>query len=676
MDRLQRAGRLLELALTPMEGQEMGTRFGEYTLVERIGEGSTCAVYRATPCSGQGGDVALKVMRDADRATEAQLSYFRLGALAAAPLEHPHIVRVLDVGEHEGIPYFTMRLVEGGTLADSMNKRLLPPAQAAAMLAKIARAVHHAHGHERGVIHRDLKPANILIDENGEPYVTDFGLARRIDRRASVIEQSNVVAYTVDYMSPEQAEGDVLKLTFATDIYSLGVIFYELLTGQVPYSGPSPFAVFQQLSDPRPVPPPRETAPGVDRRFEDICLKCLDKNPQRRYPSAQHLADDLERVCANHRPRAHRSPRVRAIDSIRRHPQLSAIISGGALLVLALAVLALLDWRTQERVRRSVLANNAFIAGSQAGAMLAQFRDYADRVERMALKESAVRDYLERGRVTDPAPLLRPLTLGFDGVFVMNAKGYIQAQWPSPVPEVFTRTFAFRDYFRGAKILAEKGGSGVYVSRAFQSESYGKLEFAFSAPLLDGNGEFQGLIVATLRANPAVGAVRMEVSDDGGRITTGLIGPRGNDRAEGPVFAPRSDLTFLVHPGLQAGAEYPMDNPGPAALQAAFGEPAVPGEQLVFRYVPARKEADFHDPLPGFEGGWLAAFAPVGRTGFIVLVERQVDPGVLARLLHAQATTTARAAFAVGGSLLVAASFAWLLLHAAAAVIGRRWLGS
>jgi hypothetical protein len=272
-----------------------------------------------------------------------------------------------------------------------------------------------------------------------------------------------------------------------------------------------------------------------------------------------------------------------------------------------------------------VLDTNAFIASSQAGAVLFQMREYADRVER-ATHDPAVIALLERGEKADPAPELTALADGFDTVFVENTEGRLLAQGPTVAPHVLGLSFAFRDYFQGAVQLAASGRPGVYMARAFRSESNKVLAFALSAPVRGPHGELLGVVAATLSAKAAFGAIRLQEDLSGsGRITTALVGPRGKDRNDrkDPADAPaRSDFTFLVHPGfLDVGAEYTLHRPGPAQLRDAFGPAAPAGSQFSLQYAPPLKVSDFRDPIAGLGGAWLAAFAPVGKTGFVVLVE-------------------------------------------------------
>jgi serine/threonine-protein kinase len=237
--------------------------------------------------------VALKMIRSGQLASAEEVRRFRTEAEAAANLDHPNIVPIYEVGEHEGRHYFSMKLVEGGNLADlnaacaRRNGEWLH--RIARLVAVVARAAHHAH--QRGVLHRDIKPTNILVDEQGEPYLTDFGLAKLVEKDKD-LTQTLAVLGTPYYMSPEQAAGSTRQVTTAADIYSLGAILYELLTGRLPFQGNSALDVLQQAQL-REAESPRRLNPSVDRDLATICLKCLEKDPTHRYDTAEMLADDL-----------------------------------------------------------------------------------------------------------------------------------------------------------------------------------------------------------------------------------------------------------------------------------------------------------------------------------------------------------------------------------------------
>ncbi len=322
---------------------------GGYEVLGEIAAGGMGVVYRARQLP-VGRIVALKRIHAA-LASPSILQRFRLEAEAVATLDHPNIVPIYEVGVQAGQPFFSMKLIEGGNLTSWLAEHPNQLRDAVAILAVVARAVHHAH--QRGILHRDLKPGNILIDRDGTPYVTDFGLAKRLapGPADSDVTHSGTIVGTPSYMAPEQAESRK-DLTTAVDVYSLGVILYEMLTGRPPFTGDSPLDVLLKVVEQEP-PPPRLVHPGADRDLEAICLRCLDKNPARRLGSAGELADDLERWLAG-RPVRARLPSLweRGVKWARRRPAVAAL-SALVIVLLGLGLAgAAWTWRQQVRAHR------------------------------------------------------------------------------------------------------------------------------------------------------------------------------------------------------------------------------------------------------------------------------------------------------------------------------------
>jgi serine/threonine protein kinase len=274
--------------------------FGNYELLNQIGRGGMGVVYQARHCT-LNRIVALKMLLDSGHSSRAAMERLQIEAETVARLDHPHIVPIYDFGEHEGHPFFTMRLIRGGSLAETIARSDFQKREPrersrriAELMRKTAEAVHYAHQH--GVLHRDLKPSNILIDKAGEPHLVDFGLAKALDNPWSRDSTPGAIIGTLAYMAPEQA--DARPVGIPADIYSLGSILYHLLTGRPPFQAATPFEAFRKLKE-EDVTPPQFIVADADRDLSIICLKCLDKDPQRRYLSAAALAEDLQRRLDN-----------------------------------------------------------------------------------------------------------------------------------------------------------------------------------------------------------------------------------------------------------------------------------------------------------------------------------------------------------------------------------------
>jgi serine/threonine protein kinase/tetratricopeptide (TPR) repeat protein len=323
---------------------ELPREFGDYELLEEVGRGGQGVVFRAWQKS-LNRTVAVKIIGIGQFTTNAHLKRLRREAAAAAKLNHPGIVPVYEVGERDGTYYFSMRFVEGDCLDDVVSRGLISVQQAAELIAKVARTVHYAHEH--GILHRDIKPGNILLDANGEPHLTDFGLARLVEHGSTVTGSLEIMG-TPSYMAPEQAVGNNAAVSSATDVYGLGGVLYELLTGHPPFAGGTTYETIHLLLDSEPRQP-RLWNQKVDRELSAICLKCLEKDPRHRYSSALALAEDLERWLRHEPILAKRSGFfAHARKWVQRNPMIATLIT---LSVLLAAGLGVMTWE-RESVRR------------------------------------------------------------------------------------------------------------------------------------------------------------------------------------------------------------------------------------------------------------------------------------------------------------------------------------
>src|SRR5437016_2691711 len=371
---------------------------GDYELLEEVGRGGQGVVFRARQKS-LNRTVALKVISLGQWARKAHVKRFRLEAEAAAHLEHPGIVPIHEVGERDGQCYFSMKFVEGGQLDEVVRRAPMSIRQGAELIAKVARTVHYAHEH--GILHRDIKPGNILLDAKGEPHLTDFGLARLVESESSVTHTLEVLG-TPSYMAPEQAVGNNAAISSVTDVYGLGAVLYQLLTGQPPFAGGTTYETIKLLLDTEPRQP-RQLNPKIDRDLSTICLKCLEKDPKRRYSSALALAEDLKHWLKHEPIQARRTGIfARGRKWVRRNPT-SAFLA--ASLVALAAASGWIVWKS-EMIRHPVTA----------GIAVLPFENLSEQKEQTAFADGVQDDILTKlAKIADLKVISRTSVMEYRG---------------------------------------------------------------------------------------------------------------------------------------------------------------------------------------------------------------------------------------------------------------------
>jgi serine/threonine-protein kinase len=609
-------------------------RFERYTEVSLIGQGAMGVVYKAFDRELKRW-VALKVP-SMEVVTSGHRFRLRAEAENLARLTHHNIVRVFDVDEHEGHPVISMELIGGGSLQEHADRFRSDQRSLAALMVAIARAVHYAH--QRGILHRDLKPANVLLDADAHahPYVSDFGLATlvapdELGPQDARVPGHETMAYgaivgTASYMSPEQARGD--RATTLSDVYGLGAILYTLLTGRPPFREDSAEATLERVRDPaRPPEPPRSVNAKVDRTLSAIAMKCLEKDPARRYRSAEGLAKDLDRWLTYRRTEARPRGLVgRGGLWCRRNP----VGAGLVFALVSLSVLAAVDITTRlgepGRVRRTVAEQTAELLQSRLADMqqavrstarLPELADALARGDRSKLQLLILREG-ERHRDLDGTHPFETLLLvdSRDGAFV--------ARWPMMDEKSDGLDFRVRDYYKGPLSGAV---SGAFVSQVFRTVTDELFKFGVSARVIR-NGETVGVLAATITTDARMGLADLENDS----FVTSVLALRDSVLMIGETGRPpagASSYVILLHPGYTKGIEpewFPLDRL--TDLRSGYVD-------------------DYRDPKYG--GSWDASAAPVANSPFIVMVQQRVPAApvdlrtLLALVMVALASATALA---------------------------------
>ena len=629
-------------------GVSEGLVLDGYEVVEEIARGGMGVVYRAWQ-GGLNREVALKMILGGPLASEDEVRRFRGEAAAVAELDHPNIVPVYEVGQSGAQHYFSMKLMSGGSLADRVRAGPTDAREAAELTATVARAVHHAH--QRGILHRDLKPSNILLDAEGRPHVSDFGLAQRIDAVGELTATGAIVG-SPSYMAPEQAEGGK-GVTTATDVYGLGAILYALLAGRPPFRAESALETIRQVRECPPEPPGVATR-RIDRDLETICLKCLSKGPADRYASADGLARDLERWLRGEPIQARRVSGLRRLELWwRRHPVTALLGSLGILGLVLASVAALLLARVREEMLvREVGQSNLYGARHVASTVLRELEELGRPVA-SAARDPALRELLERGdrgglqrylerlgqdvRERERGQLGAQAESTYESWFVLDERGTMCGVWPQ-LHSIIGRDYRQRDYFQGAMSHGERpGASPVHVSRVFRAENDDLNKFAMSAVVREeGEGRVVGVLAVTITTRAALGPIRL---DDQQRIAVLLGWADTHGPRPGVDAAQVETLKILRHPAYRRGDEaisVPLGwlsvVPSRGAGESCAGDEFALGDSTEGIGTEGVIDLDARDPMgvshPKYAGRWVLGVASVGRTELVVAVQRRYDEAV------------------------------------------------
>jgi tRNA A-37 threonylcarbamoyl transferase component Bud32 len=614
-----------------------GEPFGKYKLLELIAKGGMGKVYKARR-DGHDGICALKLIKPSLLESQEARERFLREAKAAANLNHQGIVRIDDVGEHEGQHYYVMEFLEGKNLAHRVIGGPLPQHEAAELVREVAEAVHFAH--QRGVIHRDLKPHNIMLGGQGQPKVIDFGLAKRLPASVPGVTNSDQILGTPPYMPPEQARGEAKNVDCRADVYALGATLYHLLAGRPPFQAAGVVETLRQVIEEDPVAVQRLN-PGISRDLDTIVMTCLEKAPKHRYQTAADLSADLHRLKNKESIKARRLGPVRRLwhRAVRRQPVATAL----AILAIGLSIVTL---TTAGLVSRSY---EAMRVGDVGRRNLQDAKDVASTVqldlERLSLPvanladEPQLRKLLEQddrgGLQAYIEQTLRDhANPAYESWYVLDAAGKLLAVWPEN-GTIISRNYSGRDYFRIAMRLArESGKTLVHISRVFRAENDGLYKFAISAPVRSGPGPDSavlGVIAATITTRSTLGRHRL---DDKRRQVVLVSRSDPNPPRSGGVRAPGLyEYLILFHPVYDRG-NVPIGVPDP--WFRAVHQPH-PGDE--FELPPDRGtdpvqaiNDNYQDPLgmtyPDYRGRWLAGFAPVGNTELGVIIQQRYDEAI------------------------------------------------
>jgi serine/threonine-protein kinase len=636
------AGGRVPLAPVPSTSR---AQFDGYEILDHVG-GGMGEIYRARH-RRSGRVVALKTLRapaDADSPEHReQLARFHTEVAAVSRLQHPHVIAIYDVGEQGGRPYFTMEWANGGSLAEYLAGRPQPERLAATWIALLARTMHHVH--QQGIVHRDLKPANVLLQEstaedaedaekaqrksinplraasassavNSMPKITDFGVAKLLDNSGAATHPLHRLG-TPEYMAPEQAaEGHrPADVGPAIDVYALGAILYEMLTGRPPFKADEPLETLRQVRDEEPTPPHR-LRPRLSRDLETICLKCLHKDPRRRFPSALALAEDLQRwlrgepICARPSGRLERCGKW-----ARRHPERAALAGLGVALVLALAAGWCWQlWAGNARYARQLAdsADAQLLLIRYAVDQAAQKKELHDRV-RAGGQRRGLEEYLERTKQEFMRWFTRPgESPPIINWFVMAPGGTILAD-SYDEPRSVGRNYAFRDYYAG--LMGPGPGAGrpaVYLSRVYESEQDGRYKITATRRITEG-GQVLGLLGASIACDARLVGLDMRRESPGAR----LVGPM--DRTPRPGSSAGEDpppfVVFLHRDYARAGQK-----------------PAAAGDAEVAALQALQGRLAAGDAVGVCSAGGFTHYARVGDSHFVVLSE-QPYPWPLAAVL-------------------------------------------